>query len=130
MAYFSDIYIAPIADFSSIRRDYEGLSSLQNELPAYNDPGPSRTQGRSSGEQVHELTLRDSDGHVWATVRFSSKAPSAKSLPVFFEGQDISGQVDFDLKQSESIKSVEVLVSRSVCLNPFILTCPLNNPGC
>lgn len=44
-----------------------------------------------------------------------------KSLPVFFEDQTVSGQVELDLQKPESIKSVEVTVSHNLYPDPTYL---------
>ncbi|THH11257.1 hypothetical protein EW145_g783 [Phellinidium pouzarii] len=89
-------------------------STLRSELPTYNRPGTSGHRSNSSrARQSHEYSLHNANGHHWVTLRFKSWAPSAKSLPVFFEDQTVSGQVELDLQKPKSIKSVEVIFVRS-----------------
>lgn len=85
--------------------------ALERNDETYNGPGPSTHHGRASRErQSHEISLQNANKHKWAALRFRSWAPSPKSLPVFFEGQKISGQVELDLPKPESIKSINLSV--------------------
>ena len=83
-------------------------------LPAYEDPGPSsgrlnRSDG-SSDLQLHEFSL-EGVSKPWAKLRLRSSAPSPKSLPIFFEGQKICGEVDLSLRKPEGIKNIVITVS-------------------
>ncbi|EJD00901.1 uncharacterized protein FOMMEDRAFT_141671 [Fomitiporia mediterranea MF3/22] len=108
---WSEFPLGPIAAYHATGNEESDLSDLRVELPSYDTPGPSRPYRHASRErQLHEFSLENADKHQWATVRFQSWAPSARSLPIFFEDQDITGQVDLDLRQPESIKSIEVSI--------------------
>lgn len=89
--------------------------SLDNEpssaLPSYDFSGGARYPNNHRRRQSHVLSIEDAEQIPWATLRVSSFAPSIKSLPVYFEGQPVTGEVRIDPQKLESIKSVTVLVS-------------------
>ncbi|KAL5508511.1 hypothetical protein ACEPAH_6130 [Sanghuangporus vaninii] len=101
----------PVPIHESLGDNNRVLPNLRDELPSYGVAGPSNLRRHISRErQLHEFSLEDSDKRMWAAVQLYSWAPSAKSLPVFLEEQDVSGHVVLDLRQPESIKRVEVSI--------------------
>ncbi|KAL5530469.1 hypothetical protein ACEPAF_6727 [Sanghuangporus sanghuang] len=101
----------PVPIHESLGNNNRVLPNLRDELPSYGVAGPSNLRRHISRErQLHEFSLEDSDRRMWAAVQLYSWAPSAKSLPVFLEEQDVSGHVVLDLRQPESIKRVEVSI--------------------
>lgn len=87
-------------------------SMMRSELPSYGRAGSSSGAGLSSRQrQAHTYTLQNGNKPPWATLHVLSWAPTAKSLPVFFEGQTIEGSVDLDLPKPENIKAITISVS-------------------
>lgn len=82
------------------------------ELPAYSRSATRPQEARPLTE--HTFTLETSDRVPWLVLKVKSSAPSTKGLPVFVEGQPITGEVDLRLDKPENIKSVVVSVSFQV----------------
>ena len=90
----------------SIQEDAETPETLDagTELPNYFDlPG--------GAPRTHQYNLEDSKGKPWVILRLSSRAPSSKALPVFFEGDKVNGEVEANLGKGENCKAVIVKVS-------------------
>jgi hypothetical protein len=106
----------PLAAIAQAEDEPGSSVSLHGRPPTYgeNEPGPSTIRlNRSPGSfdpQTHEFHLEGSPKKPLAILRLRSSAPTTKSLPIFFEGQKISGEVSLDLKKPESIKSVVISV--------------------
>lgn len=87
---------------------------MDSELPGYSAAPSSTAAGPSSDQtgslQGHSSSLQDSKGFQWLTLTVNSRAPASTSLPVFYEGDVISGHVDFDVLKSESIKGISIKV--------------------
>lgn len=97
------------------------MSMLRGELPAYTQPGSSTGHEHVSRErQIHTYHLQNGNKVPWATLRMKSRAPSARSLPIYFEGQSVTGQVELDLRKPERIKAVIVSVSYFLDCSMFI----------
>ena len=107
----TDFPAAPIPGYGPTGGEEVDFSNVNDELPSYDTPGPFNLREHTSRRLLHEFTLEGSDKRPWATVRFRSWAPSTKSLPIFLNGQEVSGHVILDLRQPESIKGVEFSVS-------------------
>lgn len=87
---------------------------MDEELPDYSAAPSSPAVGSSSnvsqtGSQ-HISSLQDSKGSKWLTLTVNSRSPTSTSLPVVYEGDAISGQVDFEMLKSDSIKGVSIKV--------------------
>lgn len=99
---------------------------MDSELPGYSEAPLSSAAGSSSntaraGSQ-HTLSLQDTKGFKWLTLQVNSRAPTPTSLPIIYEGDVISGQVDFDVLKSESIKGISIKVCPITCLAPFYIS--------
>ena len=88
------------------------------ELPPYaNEQGQrQRSTEASSLTREHHSFLEGGKGRKWLNLFVTSRSPDATSLPVFVEGDAISGRVEVDLEKSESSKGVTVAVSMSFSL--------------
>ncbi|KAJ6520896.1 hypothetical protein DFH09DRAFT_1331546 [Mycena vulgaris] len=62
----------------------------------------------------HVFEIKDKKKKPWATLKLSSSAPRATSLPTFLEGDKINGSVTLDLSNSEKILGVSILIRGSV----------------
>lgn len=91
----------------------------EHELPSYDShraPPPfTATASASSTSNVkseQSYTLVNSKGKTWLTLVVKSRAPaSAKALPVFKAGDEITGTVLLSLDKVESFKGITVSVS-------------------
>jgi len=78
-----------------------------------------QTQRAASGPidergQEHHHSLENEKGKKWLSMFVKSRASSAESLPVFFEGDAIGGRVEVDLNKPEGSKGVSIVVSTSL----------------
>lgn len=90
----------------------------EEPLPSYGRPSlPHHSASEPRRRQSHVFSLEDAEGYPWATLQLASMAPSNKSLPVYFEGQNITGEARLDFPKPEGIKSVTILVSRTEVVN-------------
>lgn len=93
----------------------EITNDQDHELPTYAHVQTQRQQSReASGAALtreHHRFLEDTKGKKWLSMFVQSRASNAASLPVFFEGDTISGRVEVDLDKAESSKGVTISVS-------------------
>ena len=91
---------------------FEEEGGTDAELPTYSGPSSSRRGGGRSRRirTEHIYTINNADGTPWLYLKLKSWASSANSLPLFIEGQTIKGDVDLDLKKSDSISAIVVNV--------------------
>ncbi|KAG8213462.1 hypothetical protein J3R82DRAFT_11980 [Butyriboletus roseoflavus] len=95
---------------------------MNSELPGYSEaPGPSPGVAGSSGNSAqasspYTISLQDEKGFKWLILAVSSRASASTSLPVFYEGDVISGQVDLDVLKSESIKCISIKITAGTTL--------------
>jgi len=68
-----------------------------------------------NGSGEHRRSLETAKGKKWLTLFVKSRANSS-SLPVFLEGDIVTGRVELDLDKAESSKGVTVTVSLSLPL--------------
>ena len=66
----------------------------------------------------HELTehmyhLKDSN-RDWVTLKLHSSAKSSRSLPIYFEGENISGSLQINAEKGDSIHSITAEVCLSI----------------
>ncbi|KAF8905073.1 hypothetical protein CPB84DRAFT_1845155 [Gymnopilus junonius] len=103
---------APSLDFKSGASGSPQATS--DELPTY---AHVQTQKQQSGEgsgaglaREHHRFLEGAKGKKWLSMFVKSRASNAASLPVFFEGDTISGRVEVDLDKAESSKGVTISI--------------------
>ncbi|KIJ12780.1 hypothetical protein PAXINDRAFT_117723 [Paxillus involutus ATCC 200175] len=95
---------------------------MDSELPGYSPPLPPPSQSAGSSANTaqagsqHLSSLEDSKGYKWLSLTVSSRAPNPASLPCFYQGDIISGQVDLDVLKSESIKAITIKVTAGTTL--------------
>lgn len=77
----------------------------------------------------HVFQLSDGKPKPWVTLKIYSSAKSSKSLPTFFEKEDITGQVELDAERGDSIQAVTAVVCFFVVILPFLLKSPTRNLG-
>ncbi|KAG9314824.1 hypothetical protein JVU11DRAFT_3917 [Chiua virens] len=98
---------------------------MDSELPGYSELsseslGLTAAAGSSSntpraGSQ-HIVSLEDAKGFKWLTLQVNSRASTPSSIPIFYEGDVVSGQVHFDALKSESIKGISVKMTAGTTL--------------
>ena len=60
----------------------------------------------------HSYNLPTRKGVPWATLKIQSRATAISSLPLFIEGQPITGSIELNLLEETCMKSVSIAVSR------------------
>lgn len=100
-------YVAPM--------DLRSFSGSAQRPPAYSPSGGSSaglslTPSPPAGWTQHVYSLTTSRDVAWVNVKLHSRARSPSHLPSFFEGEPISGTVEFDLQREDAIKAVSVSV--------------------
>lgn len=116
-----------------------GAPTPDHELPSYahvrNEQqkqsnggvaGDAGTSGSGLAREHHKF-LETGKGKKWLSMFVKSRATSAASLPVFFEGDTIFGRVELDLDKAESSKGVSITVS-ATCI-PDSLLCRFHYAG-
>lgn len=66
----------------------------------------------------HVYQLFDNKGKAWATLTVMSSAKSSKSLPTFFEKENINCSLELDVGKSDSIQAVTVTVTGRIITGP------------
>jgi hypothetical protein len=95
---------------------------LAEALPAYTRRN-TLTQARAPREAMeHTFSLADGRSS-WANLRLRSSAKSAKSLPTFYEKENLNGVLEIDADKADSIHSVSAVVRRFFFL--FVVACAL-----
>ncbi|KLO08938.1 hypothetical protein SCHPADRAFT_931505 [Schizopora paradoxa] len=102
------------------------VAAEEHELPAYGDhhgthavaapplqppPFTAASSSSAASRTEHTYSLNNSKGKPWLTLVIKSRAPSSKALPVFYEGDVISGTVSVSLDKPESSKGVTIAVT-------------------
>jgi len=93
-----------------------------SELPAYRRRSPTLRPltAPSSPRTEHVFELSNKKKGTWAKLKLLSGARSPKQLPIYFEGENITGTIELDLTIPDAIHCIYVLVSRvSVLLSRF-----------
>jgi len=78
----------------------------QSGLPAY--PG-----GQSVLSQ-HDFNLKDSKGREWLLLKVNSRAKGVKQLPLFHNGDRVTGSVDLDFDKTSGVQAVSIAVTAGV----------------
>ncbi|OAX36431.1 hypothetical protein K503DRAFT_772523 [Rhizopogon vinicolor AM-OR11-026] len=89
-----------------------------HELPGYTPRvGSSQTSHNvlTTGSE-HTISLEDNKGHKWLFLSVRSRAPTPDSLPAFYAGDVISGNVTLDILKSESSKAIMLKVTAGTTL--------------
>jgi len=92
---------------------------MDSELPGYSEASnTSATTAAlaSTARSQHSVSLEDTKGFKWLALTVNNRASAPNSLPVFYEGEVISGQVDFDVVKSESIKGISIKITAGTTL--------------
>ncbi|KAF7327977.1 Pkinase-domain-containing protein [Mycena kentingensis (nom. inval.)] len=88
-------------------------------LPAYTARAPRpKTAGGVREPTEHVFELKDKKKKPWATLRLTSSARSASSLPTFLEGGKVAGSVALDPVNSEKILGITIAIRGSVVTGP------------
>lgn len=98
-----------------------GVDSKQEDseqLPGYtarkepSSPATAATATTSSTglNTEHTFSLKNTKGQEWLTLVVFSRAGNEKSLPVFFDQDEIRGTVKFNAEKPESSKGVSISV--------------------
>lgn len=58
----------------------------------------------------HVFQLADGKPKPWFTLRVFSSAKSSKSLPTFFEKENINGMLELDAQRGDSIQAITAIV--------------------
>jgi hypothetical protein len=86
---------------------------MEGELPGYT---PRAGNSHASQDVLptgseRTISLEDNKGHKWLLLSVKSRAPTPNSLPAFYAGDLISGNVTLDILKSESSKAIVLKVS-------------------
>jgi hypothetical protein len=93
------------------------MATSAEELPAYTPEtrSPSHSvppQGivQPRPRTAHTYSL-ETKGKPWLSIQVSSsRAQSSKTLPVFYDGDNVEGTVEVDLDKGESAKEIIIKV--------------------
>lgn len=98
-------------------------SGPDSELPAYSrrrhtlaQPIGTLSIPRAPTEHIYPLVDGRSSGKPWATLKIFSSAKSSKSLPTFFEKENINGSFELHAERGDSIQAVTATVSHLATL--------------
>ncbi|KAF8802489.1 hypothetical protein BYT27DRAFT_7112534 [Phlegmacium glaucopus] len=97
---------------------YRRYSSRPGPAPSSGSELPSYTR-RSSVTQVppprrateHLFHVFNARGKPWITLKLYSSAKSSKSLPTFFEKENINGLLELDAEKGDSIQAITATVT-------------------
>lgn len=86
------------------------------ELPAYsrrrNTLAQPAVAPREPTEHVYQLM--DGRSKPWAVLKVFSSAKSSKSLPTFFERENVNCILELDVAKGESIQAITATVSAGI----------------
>ncbi|KZS92448.1 hypothetical protein SISNIDRAFT_455645 [Sistotremastrum niveocremeum HHB9708] len=88
--------------------------NLDQELPSYT---PRRTSDSARSLTEHTYSLSNRHSVPWITLRFKSRASSARLMPVFGAGDQVQGTVELNLERPDHIESIVVTI-RGEVMNP------------
>jgi hypothetical protein len=82
------------------------------DLPSYQDSQSARKAELASAalSTQHESALYDSPNCKWLILRTNTRPRKPESLPIFREGDIISGEVELHLTKGENMKSITISV--------------------
>lgn len=83
-----------------------------NELPPYTRRNTVAQPLPSPPREPTEHIFQAADGKnkPWIKLTLRSSAKSAKSLPTFFEKENINGQLELDAERGDSIQAITATV--------------------
>lgn len=113
-------------DLLSLKADYR-LPSI--DLKSSMCPFPSSSSGPSKDPVEHIYEMHDSNCRPTLSLKVYSWAQSSDHLPVFYDGCQISGDVEISLEKPDFIQAVVISVSST--LNKTIdltLQCTVERP--
>lgn len=104
-------------DVSSPPR-YQRFSTRPGPVPLSGSELPPYTRRNSLIQPVavrrdateHIFQLSEGKSKPWITLRVQSSAKSSKSLPTFFEKENITGQLELFAEKGDSIQSISATV--------------------
>lgn len=111
----ADTGAAELPSYSDARNETSAPAVTTAAAPAYS----SSSSGGSKTE--HVFSLNNSKGKPWLSLVVTSRAPSVKALPVFLDGDAITGEVRVALDKAESAKAVSIGVSARLPFFPCAL---------
>lgn len=80
-----------------------------DELPAYTRRN-TLTQSVARRDPTEHVFVLTEKNRPWVTLKLYSSAKSSKSLPTFFEKENIKGSLEIDADRGDSIQSVTAVV--------------------
>ena len=103
------------------RSSRQGLGRLSDvsgsELPPYSRRNTLAQQPLSAPREPTEHVFQIADGKSkpWITLTLRSSAKSSRSLPTFFEKENINGQLEVDAEKGDSIQAITAAVRQFRC---------------
>ncbi|KAI0052246.1 hypothetical protein FA95DRAFT_1569344 [Auriscalpium vulgare] len=85
-------------------------------LPAYTSGARSGPSTSSGHQTEHRYSLGSKPERPWITLKVRSYSPNANLLPLFYEGDTISGSVSLDLTKSDAVREVSVTLQATVSI--------------
>ncbi|KAF9524862.1 hypothetical protein CPB83DRAFT_773149 [Crepidotus variabilis] len=99
--------------------------STAHDLPAYTRRNtlcqPMHDSRREPTEHVFQVA--DGKSKPWITLKLSSSAKSSKSLPTFFEKENINGQLEVDAERGDSIQAITATVTGRIITGSSVDDC-------
>ncbi|KAG6865794.1 hypothetical protein C0991_011786 [Blastosporella zonata] len=94
--------------FSTARHGLEPMSG--DELPAYTRRN-TLAQPVARPEPTEHVFLLTEKNRTFVTLKLYSSAKSSKSLPTFFEKENINGTLEINADKGDSIQSITAIVT-------------------
>ncbi len=82
------------------------------DLPAYSQHRPGDDVSTLSTH--HRYELYTNKRKAWATLVLQSRAISADRIPLFWQGDNITGSLTLDIDKEDSIKMIKITVCISL----------------
>ncbi|KAJ7461181.1 hypothetical protein FB451DRAFT_1269147 [Mycena latifolia] len=86
---------------------------------AEDSPAPPSYDPADQGTE-HRYPLSDRHQKQWGVLTIVSAARSARSTPLYYEGDSVMGSFEMEADRSDSIRSVTVSVSGSIVTGPMV----------
>lgn len=105
-----------------------GPAPSGNELPAYSRRNTLAQPVNVRREATeHLFQVADGKSRPWITLKVFSSAKSSRSLPTFFEKENINGQLELDAERGDSIQAITATVRRLFHRMAIYLILPLGD---